>query len=297
MISNRRHFEVAFPKVPEPVSDVWRALAGFLAKGKALPRKFTVSQIAGHLEPMQSEERLTLTPDEVLALIQERDLDGFAVNTGYSAKSVGYQLIHAKELGRQTLLSGYIGESAAAPGDWGPLIEGLLTLWPAIGAWQWDHLYRSWQWAIRERSYERFFGPIPPKIKRINQKSDCVMAPDRELFDISLNPGRPKELLVDVRFYATSEMWLGPHFWQFAKCSKEEVLSADLFLEVRDTPHFLYLKSWPHPFTRPDGEQGRVQQRLWRLLFHEDCEWPPGSGGISDEAVYGPPELLPSGEK
>ena len=63
--------------------------------------------------------------------------------------------------------------------------------------------------------------------------------------------------------------------------------------EVRDTPHYLYLKSWPHPFTRPDGEQGRVQQKLWRLLFHEDCEWPPGSGGISDTPVGGPPELMP----
>ena len=71
------------------------------------------------------------------------------------------------------------------------------------------------------------------------------------------------------------------------------MLAADFFIERRDTPHYLYLKCWPHPFTRPDGEQGRVQQKLWRLLYHEDCEWPPGSGGISDEPVGGPPELMP----
>ena len=76
------------------------------------------------------------------------------------------------------------------------------------------------------------------------------------------------------------------------RAKKEDVIASDFFLEVLDTPHFLYLKSWSHPFTRPDGEQGRVQQKLWRLLFHEDCEWPPGSGGISDVPVGGPPELM-----
>lgn len=293
MISNRRHCEVAFPEVPQPVADVWRALTGYLAKEKALPKKFEVSQIAGHAEHMQSESRLRLSANEIFNLIEERELDGFAVNTGYSEKSVSYKLTHAKNTGKQTLLSCYIETNAAAPADWGPLIEGLLTLWPGIGAWQWDHLYRVWQWCTSERRYGKFCGPIPP-YKRIIQKSPCSMDPDRELLDISLNPGRPKELLVNVRFYPTSEMWLGPHFWQFAKCSKEEVLAAGFFLEVRDTPHFLYLKSWPHPFTRPDGEQGRVQQKLWRLLFHEDCEWPPGSGGIPNEAVYGPSELMPS---
>lgn len=36
-----------------------------------------------------------------------------------------------------------------------------------------------------------------------------------------------------------------------------------------------------------------MQQRLWKLFFHEDCEWPPGSGTICDEPMYGPPELMP----
>ena len=78
-------------------------------------------------------------------------------------------------------------------------------------------------------------------------------------------------------------MWLGPDFWEGAACTRAEVFKADFFLEVREELGFLYLKSWPHAFNRPDGEQGRVQQKLWRLLFKEDCEWPPGSGGIRDE--------------
>lgn len=102
-------------------------------------------------------------------------------------------------------------------------------------------------------------------------------------------------LIPTVYFYPTAEMWLGPHFWQYAKCTKEEALAADFFIEKRDTPNFLYLKSWPEPFTRPDGEQGRQQQRLWKLFFNEDCEWPPGNGGICDEPMYGPPELMPDG--
>jgi len=113
------------------------------------------------------------------------------------------------------------------------------------------------------------------------------------MIDISRNPGRGKVLLSQFYFYASAEMWLGPHFWQHAKCTKDEVLAADFFIEKRDTPHYLYLKCWPTPFTRPEGEQGRMQQRLWKLFFHEDCEWPPGSGTISDEPIYGPPELTP----
>jgi hypothetical protein len=94
-------------------------------------------------------------------------------------------------------------------------------------------------------------------------------------------------------FYPTAEMWLGPHFWQYAKCTKEEALAAGFWLETRETPHFTYFKCWPTHFTRPDGDQGRMQQRLWKLFFHEDCEWPPGSGTICDEPMYGPPELMP----
>ncbi len=125
--------------------------------------------------------------------------------------------------------------------------------------------------------------------------STLVPKPDRVFADISLNPGRPKELAQGVTFYPTAEMWLGPHFWSYAKCTKQEALAADFWLETRDTPHYTYFKCWPTPFTRPDGVQGRIQQRLWKLFFHEDCEWPPGTATISDEPMYGPRELWPEG--
>jgi hypothetical protein len=146
--------------------------------------------------------------------------------------------------------------------------------------------YSGWQRTDSIEYYAKLYGSIEGF--RLTKPPGS----DFERLDISLNPGsgrgsdhQPKRVSAD--------MWLGPHFWSYASCTKEEVLAADFFIEKRDTPHYLYLKSWPHPFTRPDGEQGRVQQKLWRLLYHQDCEWPPGSGGISDVPVGGPPELMP----
>ena len=151
-------------------------------------------------------------------------------------------------------------------------------------------LYWIWQNDTDAEFFPKYFGEMPGY--------PVVLAGppplDFEILDISRNPGREVERSDCARRSVAADLWLGPDFWPYAPCTKEDVLAADFFLEVRDTPQYLYLKSWPHPFTRPDGEQGRVQQKLWRLLFHEDCEWPPGSGGISDTPVGGPPELMPS---
>ena len=288
---DRVYFELAFSEAPKSVVEVWRILSGFLAENDALPECFEVSQIAGHDHSMRSTSYLELAPDEVGDLVVNRGLTGFRVETGHTSSSVGYHLID-RHLGCR------IEFDAKAPSDWAEMIGQLMKVAPCIGAWQWRHRYQVWQWVneLRPGQYERRFGLLPPGYSRRIVKSDDGIGPDREFIDIALNPGRPKELLPAVRFYPTAEMWLGPHFWQYAECTKEDVLAADFFLEKRDTPHFLYLKSWPEPFTRPDGEQGRQQQRLWKLLFHEDCEWPPGSGGICDEPMYGPPELMPKGD-
>lgn len=151
-------------------------------------------------------------------------------------------------------------------------------------------LYVGWQITTDKKSYARKYGSIDgfrdKTIKGIYPLDDV------HVLDTSLNPGSRRGTQNQPQ-RISSEMWIGPHFWSYAPCTKEEVLAADFFIEKRDTPHCLYLKSWPHPFTRPDGEQGRVQQKLWRLLYKQDCEWPPGSGGISDVPVGGPPELMP----
>lgn len=293
-ISNRKHFAIAFPSIPDPVVDIWRLVEGFLANQRSLPTCWEVHQGAGHEAQFHSTQRLSLSSEEIKDLIRERAMNGFWVDTGHSSESVAFFLLHAKERGPQSVLGCRIEERAKAPDDWKKLIEGLMTLTPTIGGWQWMRIYQYWQGdRSGDQFYELRWGPVPPGFRKLHEPSIDGIGPGRTSIDISTNPGRPKELLPTVNFYPTAEMWLGPHFWQYAKCTKEEALAADFFLEKRDTPHFLYLKSWHEPFTRPDGEQGRQQQRLWKLFFDEDCEWPPGSGGICDAPMYGPPELMP----
>jgi hypothetical protein len=150
--------------------------------------------------------------------------------------------------------------------------------------------YVGWQIMTDKKRYSRKYGSIDGFREKIIKHTPPL--DDVHELDTSLNPGSRRGTQFQPQSIS-SELWIGPHFWTYAPCTKEEVLAADFFIEKRDTPHYLYLKSWPHPFTRPDGEQGRVQQKLWRLLYHQDCEWPPGSGGISDVPVGGPPELMP----
>lgn len=293
MIPNRIKFSIAFAWRPRPVEDVWQTIVSILDSSKCLPKEFRLSQIAGHPEEIQSEQYLFLNADGVRKAIIDRKLDGFRVNTGFSARSIDFWLHSYPAEGPQAFLCVRVEAKTKIPPTWNGLIEALLLQWPAIGAWQWNSLYDSWQTCSEVKSVARYFGVIPPGIKTYIAPPLAPTFSANERMNISTNPGRTKTILPGIDFHPSAEMWLGPHFWQYAKCTKEEVLAAGFFIESRDIPQFLYLKSWPQPFTRPDGEQGRIQQKLWKLLFHEDCEWPPGSGGISDEAIYGPPELMP----
>jgi hypothetical protein len=148
--------------------------------------------------------------------------------------------------------------------------------------------YLAWQRCGRLEWYEKKYGSIQGF--PIVENKDLPPPLDRTL-DLSKFPGRISSMN-KMPVFVAADMWLGPAFWKYAPCSKEEVLK-EPWLEVEDTEHYLYLKAYPHPFTRPDGEQGRLQRRLWNVLFHQDCEWPPGSGGTSDVPVGGPPELMP----
>lgn len=64
----------------------------------------------------------------------------------------------------------------------------------------------------------------------------------------------------------SAEMWLGEAFWQYAACSKADVLKAD-WLAVEDRGSHLHVIAWPEPFSSAEGEQGAVQRRLLKLLF------------------------------
>lgn len=82
---DRIHFSVAFQITPEPIMEVWKCLASYLLKHDAMPRRFKVSQIAGHAERLHSTVQLDLSPEEIELLIVERQLTGFRVDSGHSA--------------------------------------------------------------------------------------------------------------------------------------------------------------------------------------------------------------------
>ena len=284
--------QIHFPELPEPMSGLWECFASHLEKHGCLHPVWHVSQ-------RQERHYARATPGEVGEVIQRQGWTGFGITTRFlQKKEINFRLGPTYLKGGPRSTSGHslmisYDEGALVPASWDDFIVSTLAQYPPYGATVLTTGYMAWQCSIYIDGYETRYGPVPPGFKRTVQKSMDGMGEDRILLDTSLNPGR-YQIDDKNQFRAVAaELWLGEHFWDYAPCTKEEVLASDIFLEKRDTPHFLYLKSWPHPFTRPDGEQGRVQQKLWRLLFKEDCEWPPGSGGISDEPVGGPPELMP----
>lgn len=282
-------FDAAGDQCRLPLADIWEKIVEHLRRFDCCPNMFSLS--------MNPEDGISdlkfddLTPVGVRQHLASHKYGGFQVNTHkYQRKT----FIIALGVHRHTPDPPQVDIVADVrlkfPPSWNALIETLAEVFPLRSACQYDFLYESWQGTGRLDQWKESWGPVPP-YKQRTQKLAGIDTPLVWL-DNFLNPGR--SVTRDwKRQSVAAEMWLGPGFWSYAPCTKEEVLSADFFLEKRDTPHYLYLKSWPHPFTRPDGEQGRVQQKLWRLLYKQDCEWPPGSGGISDVPVGGPPELMP----
>lgn len=277
---SRNYFDVSFPAIPTDVLGCWHLLADYLTQHDAMPKQLNLHQKG-------SETDLVTDAEGVAEEIRTRNLESFWVHTGYTDTSVSYQLLH-------TYFTCRIEDNAKAPSDWGPFIEALVSRYEAIGGWQPYWLYRTWQDLRTPGAFESgAWGPFPPGYKTWYEAPPYPFMTGQTLIDKSRNPGHTKVVDHHTVFYPTAEMWLGPHFWQYAKCTKDEVLAADFFIEKRDSPLYLYLKCWPQPFTRPDGDQGRMQQRLWKLFFDEECEWPPGSGSICAEPMYGPPELMP----
>lgn len=274
--------------MPSEVLDFWHILVVFLKENDCLPKFFFLSHVAGHVQQEALEEDLRVTSSDFYEIIKEQKISAFVVQLGPS-RIDGFFSLHQNHFTR------HIGEKHKSPKEWTPLIKKIISRFEAIGGWEPHALYKGWQNLRGPEDYKSGkWGALPTGYQTISVQHKYSVGPAQILFTNHINPGRTK--IVDHRciFYPTAEMWLGPHFWQYAKCTKEEALAAGFWLETGDTPHFTYFKCWPRPFTRPDGEQGRMQQRLWKLFFHEECEWPPGSGTICDEASYGPPELMPT---
>src|SRR5690606_31213994 len=123
-------------------------------------------------------------------------LDGFWVDTGHSERSVSFRLFNIQNVGNPASLTVRIEAKTKIPNNWTPLIEGIMKQWPCIGAWQWGHLYRVWQWCSIPNEYERLFGTMPPGFRKYSINPIPPSTQPRNFVDISSNPGRPKELMV-----------------------------------------------------------------------------------------------------
>jgi hypothetical protein len=140
-----------------------------------------------------------------------------------------------------------------------------------------DGHYLAWQRCDDPASYRKNHGPVTG-FRIVRHEMHPPIAPIERL-DTSMNPGRI-DITKKLPVFVSADMWLGCAFWKYAPCTKEEILK-EPWLEVEERERYLYLKAYPEPFTRPDGEQGRLQRRLWNVLFHQDCEWPPGCGTMA----------------
>ena len=74
----------------------------------------------------------------------------------------------------------------------------------------------------------------------------------------------------------TAEMWFGESFWQYASCSREELVACD-WLETEEKGNgVLYVKAYHKEFDEAEGEQLAIQRRLLKLLFNIDENRPHG---------------------
>lgn len=223
--------------------------------------------------PVLSKNRsdvLIVSPEEALEVLREKRPTVFSLvhNVGDRTQTIRF----SPTTQAPGVCSFFVGGSEPKwiPADWAPLVERLAERFPLAIAGPSDAGYGAWQNTSDAKYYARTYGsiegfrivrPLPPPLDKI------------EILDISTNPGRSVTCNGGPAF-VKADLWLGPAFWKYAPCRKEEVLSQP-WLKVRDTEHFLHLKAYPEPFTRPDGEQGEIQRKLWQLLFHMDCQWPP----------------------
>lgn len=293
---------MAFPGVLSPIGNVWRCIADALEEAGTLEPELNLRVSDArppnfNCEPMRNFPRQS--PLQIGAKLDAVEPLAFEVGAQGDGKLMFFSIEilwdGTDPASISTVFTPSFIRDPLGPKGWDALFETMLTRWASWGAWRFDDHYLDWQSASEASDvYEECYGVLPPGYRIWSEPSGSPWLSPKRRIDISLNPGRPYMLAPGVSFYATAEMWLGPHFWQHAKCSKDEALAAPFWLETRDTPQFTYFRFWPSAFTRPDGEQGRMQQRLWKLFFHEDCAWPPGSRMISEDPMYGPKKLWPA---
>jgi hypothetical protein len=203
--------------------------------------------------------------------MQAGDATAFSIST---AKGVEYQEVnlggpYPNHPWQQLTISGKFDQVSVV--NWTPLMADLALLGRLTLAVSIDREYGAWQQCSKPEFYATHFGSTEGfRIVRVPGEPPL---PDQFRLDTGTNPGR-QDRVNNRPAMVAADMWLGPAFWDYAPCRKDEIVKQK-WLNVQETEQFLHINAYPEPFTQPDGEQGEIQRRLWRLLFHLDCQWPP----------------------
>ena len=255
-----------------------QAAVDLLGQHHLEPEHFTIEPGHGSRRsrrpPVKKYSKSQIVEEVRLDRFEEEIGEGFIVQAQYEEKQLQIHLspAYARSPFQDFGITGHL--SSRSPFASALILEtshyGSIAL---AGLYNGD--YASWQRCNRLNGYLRKYGPNPgfAEIRAENAHQSSI------LLDVSKNPGRLTSVN-KMPAWVCADMWLGPRFWKYAPCTKEQVLK-EPWIKVEDAVHYLYLKAHPDPFTMPNGEQGRIQRRLWNLLFHQDCEWPPRSGGVA----------------
>lgn len=185
-----------------------------------------------------------------------RDTIGFDLECSYWGLECGY--ISSAEI--EYL---FITRFTPSPLDWQQNLTSILSDVGFRFGWVAAAEYAFWQHAKSLQTFE-FHGK---SVKGLPLVPNGLPYPlSRQVVDTSRNPGRR----VFRRGYIEAvgaTMWLGAPFWKLTGASESAVRAAR-WLDVVELPNdVIQVKTWPENFTSAEGEQGKIQRELRRLLF------------------------------
>ena len=281
-------FRIYFPSLPEPISEVWGFFRSYLSLNNCLPPRWNIrTKVVGKEACLGAENVQEFIESEELPRLNLESSDQNCRSMGLRLNPIAKRPAEPSEAERNSfLLLFYCDDDVTIPSTWSGLIESVCRRWRTYGGFQYNAHYYHWQNCSElNESYIRHFGDPPPTMKRRalpNPPPANPKQPERIILQILDNPGRNIHERGMFRCVA-SELWLGDSFFDCAPCSRDDILAAKFLSNVRNEPGFIYICAWPTAFTRPDGEQGEIQKALWKLLFQENCAWPPGLDAVQSK--------------
>lgn len=125
------------------------------------------------------------------------------------------------------------------------------------------HIPEDWDgFLITSKIGEKITNAIQTDRKYLSAQNKHATPPENNLFQLPALSNLRDNYLEGV----SAEMWFGQSFWQYASCTKEELMACD-WLKCQDRGFQLHVEAWDGPFTSAEGEQGEVQRQLLKMLF------------------------------